>query len=347
VDARLYLPHREPPPTATTRSSDRTLSADEIATLSSLEQLDDFPLYTLHYAGAYPQAILTAAGTPQGDTADRAVANACQPTWGCALFAALGDPGSRLYARNFDWRFSPAVLLFTDPPDGYASAAMVDIEYLGFGGDRAKDLMALPIEARRALLDAPALPFDGMNARGLVVGMAAVPPGGMPRDPNKNTIGELAVMREILDHAGTIDEAVKILEGYNVDMGNVPLHYLIASADGNSALVEFYQGKMTVFRNEDSWHVATNFLVASTGGRTQGQCQRYDRISRRLQEMGGRLTIPDAFSLLADVSQYAPQADANTQWSVVYDMIGGSVNIIMGRKYTGDVHTLYLSLSSR
>jgi hypothetical protein len=331
-----------PLPTPTLRPGDPVLSDDEIATLNSLEQLDDFPLYTLHYIGTYPQPVLTSTNLRQAETADLVNPNDCQAIWGCSLFAALGDPANRLYGRNFDWRFSPAVLLFTDPPDGYASVSMVDIEYLGFTGSRAKDLLNLTLDERRALLDAPALPFDGMNERGLVVGMAAVPPGGMRQDPNKKTIDELAVMREILDHAGTIDEAVNILASYNIDMGNVPLHYLVASAAGNSALVEFYQGKMVVYRNEAPWQLATNFLVASTGGRTQGQCPRFDHISQRLQETGGQLTIQEALSLLSDVSQYSPQAQSNTQWSVVYNMTGGDVNIIMGRKYTGGVHSLHL-----
>jgi hypothetical protein len=63
--------------------------------------------------------------------------------------------------------------------------------------------------------------------------------------------------------------------------------------------------------------------------------------------MGGQLTIQDALNLLADVSQNDRLAQSITQWSVVYDMTGGDVNIIMGRKYTGEVHTLRLSLSGR
>jgi hypothetical protein len=256
-----------------------------------------------------------------------------------------GEPGDRLYGRNFDWRFSPALLLFTDPPDGYASVSMVDIEYLGFGGDRSASLLDLPLDQRRALLETPALPFDGMNERGLAIGMAAVPPGEMRPDPDKKTTDQLGIMREILDHAATVDEAVAILGSYNVDMGSVPVHYLIASAAGDSALVEFYQGKMVVFRNEDPWQLATNFLVASVDGRTQGQCPRYDRISQRLQETSGQLSIQDALSVLSDVSQGGPQAQASTQWSVVYDMSAGDIHVVMGRKYTGDAHTLHLSLS--
>jgi hypothetical protein len=159
------------------------LSADEIATLESLEQLDDYPLYSLRYAGAYHHLALTAANVRLADTASLASSGACEVCWGCALFAALGDPEQRLYGRNFDWSFSPALLLFTAPPDGYASVSLVDIEYLGYPGEQAKNLADLPLNARQGLLGAPVLPFDGMNELGLAVGMAAVPPVGMQADP--------------------------------------------------------------------------------------------------------------------------------------------------------------------
>ena len=341
------IPSPTPLATATLATDDQGLSADEIATLSSLTQLDDFPLYTLKFTGAYPPPILTAVNTRLVKNTDLAAPNACQAGWGCSLFAALGDPTSRFYGRNFDWRFSPALLLFTNPPDGYASVSLVDIEYLGFESTWAIGLTSLPLEKRRGLLDAPALPFDGMNERGLAIGMASVPPGKMHPDPNKKTIDQLVVMREILDHAATIDEAVNILAAYNIDMGNVPLHYLVASAAGDAALVEFYQGKMVVFRNKDPWLHATNFLVASTGGQPQGQCPRYDRISQRLQETGGRLTTQDVLSLLAGVALDGPYTESTTQWSVVYDLTGGSVNIVMGRKYKGEVHRLHLSMNGK
>jgi Flp pilus assembly protein TadD len=32
------------------------------------------------------------------------------------------------YGRNFDWDFSPALLLFTNPPDGYASVSRGDLD---------------------------------------------------------------------------------------------------------------------------------------------------------------------------------------------------------------------------
>ncbi len=268
------------------------------------------------------------------------------PAWACSLFAALGDADEMFYGRNFDWEYSPALLLFTDPPDGYASVSMVDIAYLGFGGDRAGTLTAMPLAERRSLLDAPFLPFDGMNEHGLAIGMAAVPPGQMRSDPDKETIGSLMMMREVLDHASNVDEAIAIFHNYNIDMeGGPSIHYLIADSSGRSVLVEFYQGEMVVFPNETAWHLATNFLRASAGAsaegpalsEVEGECWRYDRISQRLTEAQGRMTAQDAVDLLAEVSQ------ESTQWSVVYGMSSGDIHVTMGREYD-DVHTLHLSL---
>ena len=54
------------------------------------------------------------------------------PDWACTTYTAHTPQGETLLARNFDWYRHPAMLLFTDPPDGYASASMVDLSYLGF-----------------------------------------------------------------------------------------------------------------------------------------------------------------------------------------------------------------------
>lgn len=331
-----------PVPVAATPTSDRSgFSEAEYATLNSLEQLDDYPLYVMHYGGAYLSQMSLPVRARIADQTNPSVSTACQPAWGCSLFAALGDAGDRLYGRNFDWRFSPALLLYTAPPDGYASVSMVDMEYLGFTGELSKDLTTLSLDQRRALLEAPSLPFDGMNEKGLAIGMAAVPAGQMTPEPQKKTIDQLQVMREILDHAASVGEALQILEEYNIDMGTVPIHYLIASASGDSALVEFHQGQMFVFRNQQPWQQATNFLVASTSGSMDGVCWRYDRINQRLKETGGKISTQEALRLLEDVSQ------DGTQWSVVYDLSSGEINIVMGREYVKKIHTLQLDQSDR
>jgi hypothetical protein len=304
------------------------LTAEQVATLSSLAQVDDYPLYTMRYRGSYRgRAAAELGGT---------IKLGARPAWACSLFAALGDPEAMFYGRNFDWEYSPALLLFADPPDAYASVSMVDIAYLGFGGSEAGGVAALPLPQRESLLRAPWMPFDGMNEHGLAVGMAAVPPGDMSPDPTKANIDSLGVIREILDRARDVDEAVAILDRYNVVMGGgPPLHYLIADRTGRAVLVEFYQGKRVLLPNVGPWHLATNFLRASAGESAAGQCTRYDRIEQRLAGSGGRLSAPEAMDLLGQVAQ------EGTQWSVVYGLSALEVRVAMGHAYE-DVHTFQL-----
>jgi hypothetical protein len=314
------------------------LSNEDVATLNSLEQVDDYPLYTMHFFGRYAT---TASPDETSNGKTYSSTPPSPPSWACSLFAALAGADGRLFGRNFDWEFSPAMLLFTAPTDGYASVSMVAIAYLGFAEAEANGLTDLPVGERRALLDAPLLPFDGMNEHGLVVGMAAVPPGLVQPDPDQATIGSLRVIRELLDHARDVQQAVDILQSYNIDWsGGPPLHYLIADASGRAALVEFFQGAMVVIPNDAPWHQATNFLRAAAGKSAQGQCWRYDSIAERLAEAGGCITPADAMALLEDVAQ------DGTQWSVVYEMSKGQVNVAMGRAYE-DGYTFTVGTSGR
>ena len=90
--------------------------------------------------------------------------------------------GNGVFGRNFDWYRHPALLLFTDPPDAFASVSMLDIFYLGF--DHEDSLKT----RKRQLLNTPFFPFDGMNEHGVTIGLMAVPHSQGGNGPNKVTI---------------------------------------------------------------------------------------------------------------------------------------------------------------
>jgi hypothetical protein len=328
---RLVPTTPELPAAPTDLSIPAGLTQEQFDTLKSLQMVDDYPLYRMTYAGAYRSR---AATLPD----ENSVAAPVFPAWACSLFTVLLDEDHLLYGRNFDWQFSPALLLFSDPPDGYASVSMVDIDYLGFEGAAAKDITSLPVEERTVLLDTPYWPFDGMNEYGLAIGIAAVSPGNMQLDANKETIGSLGIIREMLDHARTVDQAVELMQSYNIDFaGGPPVHYLMADASGKSVLVEYFNGEMHVLENEQPWHLATNFLRSSVDDPADGHCWRYNKIAARLAETDGRIDVQAAMQLLAEVAQN------NTQWSVVYQMSSGMVNVAMGGQ-NQDVHPFQLDL---
>jgi hypothetical protein len=287
--------------------------------LMNLQQVDNHPLYVLHYQGDYAfdeflkEGLRGNAVSQLSDHSD----------WACTCFAAMGVSGDFQFGRNFDWNDDPTLLLFTDPPDAYASVSMVDISYLGFGKGEPSE------ENLRNLSEAPFLPFDGMNEYGVVIGMMAVPHAEGGNDPSKITIDSLHAIRLVLDYAKNIDEAIALLDNYNVDFGDgPPLHYLIADRGGNSVVIEYLDNEMIVIRNGGTWQVATNFILAGTTlEQARSSCDRYRTTYDALNRNGGGMIGDGSMLLLNDVSQ------PSTIWSVVYNMSSGDIQIVMGRAY--------------
>jgi choloylglycine hydrolase len=188
-----------------------------------------------------------------------------------------------------------------------------------------------------------------MNEQGLAIGMAAVPQAEITPDPLRPDIYSVEVMREVLDHAGDVEQATSILQRYDILWGSgPPLHYLVADRSGRAALVEFFRGKVVVYDHPPesaassgadsttTWHAATNFSLAEAGASTQGQCWRYDHIVQALAASNGKLDAAQAMALLEKVSQ-----QGLTQWSLVYDLSRGQVDVAMGRDYE-EVHSFQL-----
>jgi hypothetical protein len=302
------------------------LLCNPLRTLTSLRQADDHPLYVMHYYGPYSSGLLLETGLEQ--TIYGVIRGIAMPD-ACTCFAGLSPDGEKVFGRNFDWYDHPALLLFTDPPNGYASVSMVDIHYLGYD-DRGS--------SSAGLLLAPFLPFDGMNEAGLAVGMMAVPRARDDHDPQKPSIDSLRVIRVLLDYAATTDEAISLLQEYNVTFYDPPIHYLISDSWGRSALVEYVDGEMKVLVNDQAWQVATNFIVSEVlplGG--ESPCQRYNGAYQALSAANGSISPGEAMAILENV------AGGNTIWSAVYDMTTGEIQVVMDKEYD-QVHTFYLEM---
>ncbi len=97
------------------------------------------------------------------------------------------------------------MVVHTAPKDGFASISIVDISYLGYSAE------VMPLNNPDALRDVPYLPFDGMNEKGLAVGLMAVESADSGSDPAKKTADELLLIRLMLDSAGRMADPFKLL----------------------------------------------------------------------------------------------------------------------------------------
>jgi hypothetical protein len=308
------------------------LLRDQARSLASLQRVDEYPLYVLHLYGDYGlEGLLRWGIQPPGGTPQPEAGTALP--WACSAFAAQTVDGDRILGRNFDWHNRASLLLFTHPTHGYDAVSMVDLSYLLADADAASWTDG------RELFEAPLWPFDGLNEAGLAVGMMAVPHAEAPNDPGQPTIGSLHAMRLVLDRAATVEEAIALLADYNIDfLGGPPLHYLLADAAGDSALIEFVDGEMSVLRTTVPWQVATNFVMSGRNpDAATGLCRRYRTAYDTLGEAKSAFSEEQAMTLLERISQRI------TMWSVVYNLTTGDIHVSVGRDYHS-IHTFNLPM---
>jgi hypothetical protein len=249
--------------------------------------------------------------------------------WACSAFAAFGDATRPLVGRSFDWRDHAAILLRTHPSDGFASTSIVDPAYMGFG---TEDITRLPASARQPLLEAPFLPFDGLNEHGLAMALLAVPQARAPYTAGLPTLGPLLTIRLVLDRSRTVSEALSLLDRTNLQGGDPPVHFFLADATGRAAIVEYVDGAIVVTPNDRPWLAVTNFVVADTSPEARPSlCRRYRTATEALAGCGGRMAAPEALALLSAVSQ------PHTMWSVVYDLSRGALTVAAGRDFSRPV----------
>jgi hypothetical protein len=296
------------------------LLSQPLRSLTSLQKISNYPLFVMKYHGGYD--FLSRWGII-GHFLQNAKIPTVRPGTGTS-FAALNPGGFALFGHNLDWwnQGHPAtLLLFTDPPNGYASVAMVSIDVLGIENGE------IPWYQRLRLLLSPYFIQDGMNEFGLAIAVTPSPCRIGSPDQQKPLIDSSQAMRLVLDHAKTVDEAIKLLMDFNVHFPRMCGHHHLADAFGNTAIVEYVDGKAIITRGEDPWLVTTNFLVAEVQPQgANGPCWRYIRAYEKLSQHQGQISPRTAMQLLDDIS-------TSTIWSIVYNLSTGEVDLAMGRDY--------------
>lgn len=213
--------------------------------------------------------------------------------------------------------------MFTDPPDTYASVSTVDPGFLKYDHNALPD-SPFNLETLEML---PYYPSDGMNEKGVAVGMNALSYSQAPYDASKVTIGELQLIRPVLDYAGSTTEAISLIENYNISMEDPPIHYLIADSSGHSAVMEFINREMIVMNNTDSWQVSTNFVITGLEDYYSAPCWRYRTTYQSLMDNKGICSQIQAITILLNASV------PSTRWSNIFDLKTGQMQIAMGRDY--------------
>lgn len=285
---------------------------EELQAMKTLHMVGD-SIYTFTFKGDYGFKAFLEQGGAKSDTEmgryiqhflshgymDGQPVSAPKSIYGCTSLT-----GNGLMSRNFDYppQHQFIVVVRTEPEDGYKSLSTTTWSLM-FGGDWH------PIQGLDGMgaLGAVYIPLDGINEKGLCVAdLVELDGDSVGVDTRKPDLPILASIRLVLDYAATVDEAIRLLQKYDIHPSVGMGHHLALSDAKRNVVVEWSRGEMhitdsTAVTNHCIWRPQPSELTKES----------YNRLAR----------VADLHPTNAQQGLEALKAAANssTLWSVVFD----------------------------
>jgi len=243
----------------------------------------------------------------------------------CTTFC-INDGESLVFGRNYDWSIGVGLVMVNR--SGIVKSALipptdVPAQWVSKYGNITFNQYGR------------GLPMGGMNEKGLVVEQMWLQETKYPEPDDRGALRELTWIQYQLDNCETVDEVIATDSEVRITQESVPIHFLICDARGETAVIEFLEGKMVAHRGEDLSFTALANSTYENSVRYLKSCKGFggekviaddsvsslDRFAKAARgvvrydaaEQGG--AVARAFGILEEVSQ-----GRATRWSIVYDV---------------------------
>ena len=260
------------------------------------------------------------------------------PNFGCSAFCTQGTDGHTLMGRNYDFKNdTSAMLVYCTPKDGYASVAFAALDNINANTPDAS------MAKKLATLTAPFICLDGMNEKGVSIAVLTLDSEPVHQNTGKPVIGTTLVIRLILDRAATTEEAVELLNQYDMfATSGRDYHFYITDASGDGRVVEYDCESETREMVATPIRSITNFfglykdkvLPNQKNGIYGHGKERYDKMEA-IFDYEEVYTSDVAWEALEAASQEPSEEEvtSNTQWSIVYDDTNLTAEIALRRNW--------------
>jgi penicillin V acylase-like amidase (Ntn superfamily) len=240
-------------------------------------------------------------------------------TLACTTFC-LKNNGEVLFGKNYDWMIGDGMIFVNKR--GVEKSAMTtgseaparwvskygNVTFNQYGKDN---------------------PSGGMNEAGLVIELMWLDDTVYPKPDARPVIGVLEWIQYQLDISANVADVINNAEAVRL-ASLVKLHYLVNDKAGNSATVEFLDGKLVAHTGEklaaaaltnDTYEKSLNYAKSVTPekAKTESSFDRFTRAANKTKDFAAKPkteaeAVSYAFEILANVAQKSA-----TQWSIVYD----------------------------
>ena len=258
------------------------------------------------------------------------------PSLACSTFNASTPAGGYVFGRNFDNEVTDLAVVKTAPKNGYRSVSVVDLAFLGYDETYTPDKLFDRIVA----MGAPYFPMDGINEKGFAVGVLQLNAPPTDQNTDKVDVDTTLAIRVLLDKAATVDEAIELLQGFDMHASADGCYHLhLADATGNSVVVSYVNDEMVITEKDGNYLAATNFYLHDVPFEYEIEgVDRYDGLIETLKENDGVLSPEDGMRLLEKVALLGTPPDEegrvySTQWSSIYDLTEPSLTLCPDRNY--------------
>ena len=250
--------------------------ASEMAALTTLKKVSDHPYYTMEYENFDYSDLLT----EECDSNDAVIKfykskffkslSGAMPggykndyvTRGSYAFASRTSTTSQVRGRVYNSYDSPILMVIAKPENGYKSWNIVDMADVGLLSGQSIDQW---YSNAFQTVAATYCVSEGINSEFFGVSLISCPVAECDETSKVNVTPFLAC-RLLLDRVATVDSAIDMLSEYDIDFSCGAYHFFISDKDGQSAIIEYIDGKMSVTRRPaDMYHlVCTNKMEDKT-----------------------------------------------------------------------------------
>lgn len=325
----------------------------EARTLLSVKENGETGVYEINYAADYKlDELLDAGGAATEEQLVQYIIKTMLkglpievpyeiPNLACSTFYAETPGKGYIFGRNLDNQTTDLAVVKTSPKGAYSSVSVVNLSFLGYNTEYTPDKLTDRIN----MLATAYFPLDGVNEKGLAVGVLQLQAPATAQDTGKTDVGTTLAIRAMLDKCATTDEAIELLRGFDMfAAAKGCYHFQIADASGKSVVVSYVENEMVITEKENGFIAATNFYLHDVPFEYEKQgLDRYEILEKTLTEKKSVLTAQEGMELLEAVRIKGTDPDEkgrvySTQWSSIYDLTNPSLSLCSDMNYE-DVYT--------